>query len=498
MTSIAAFQPVEGPGSMMKLSAGSSLRGTVFNLVNSMMGAGILGLPFVFAETGVVLNLFLLVFVAALSDLTVWMLIYCLDATRERTYAGVAEVLYGRGLGLLIDFIIFSNNIGTMISYVIIIGDLMPSFLAYVHMPLISLERTHIVLMMFFPLLLVSSLKNLDALRHVSLVCILMILVFVASLVAMGTGFVSTVEVTDQPIKLWTADFAGIMRQLPVMVFAFRCQQNIPIFYTELRRQKSCAIDSKFSTKRAKMMMASHLSTCTAGALYLAAAICGCAAFRQRTANDVLTNFDRSIFAPAEYVRGCYVMVIICSYPVMAFSAVLSLHRLICHAAEFWSEKVSSRQASSDESYMKLEAAGASPDVVRRRSDLYGGDYRLPGETHLQAPQVYEPAQRTSVAAPEGLTRFCEVLAMVALTVGAGLLIPDITLVFGLTGGVCASSVMYVFPSMMYIKVKRDKSTESSDRDPSIILAFFVFLFGVVVCVGSTSLIVCKTFFAPA
>jgi len=498
MTSIAAFQPVEGPGSMMKLSEGCSLRGTVFNLVNSMMGAGILGLPFVFAETGVVLNLFLLVFVAALSDLTVWMLIYCLDATRETTYAGVAEVLYGRGLGLLIDFIIFSNNMGTMISYVIIIGDLMPSFLVYVDMPLIPLDRTHIVLMMFFPLLMVSSLKNLDALRHVSLVCILMILVFVASLVAMGTGFVPTVEITDQPIKLWTGDFAGVMRQLPVMVFAFRCQQNVPIFYTELRRQKSCAIDSKFATKRAKMMMASHLSTFTAGALYVIAAVCGCSAFRQRTASDVLMNFDRSIFAPAEYVRGCYVMVIICSYPVMAFSAVLSLHRLMSHTVELWSDTLSAQQVSADEAYMKLEGANTTPDIVRRQSDLYGGDYTLPGETHLQAPRTYEPAQRKTVAAPENLTRFCEVLGMVGFTVGAGLLIPDITLVFGLTGGVCASTVMYVFPSMMYIKVKREEPAESSRMESTVILAYFVFLFGVVVCVGSTGLIACKTFFGRA
>merc|ERR1719329_2130224 len=121
-----------------------------------------------------------------------------------------------------------------MISYVIIICDLLPSFLAYVHVPLIFLDRTHIVLMMFLPLLLISSLKNLDALSHISLVCIVMILVFVASLVAMGTGFIPTVEIDDQPMKLWTDDFAGIMRHLPVMVFAFRCQQNVPIFYTEL------------------------------------------------------------------------------------------------------------------------------------------------------------------------------------------------------------------------------------------------------------------------
>jgi len=320
-------------------------------------------------------------------------------------------------------------------------------------------------------------------------------LVFVASLVAMGTGFVPTVKLTDQPIKLWTNDFAGVMRQLPVMVFAFRCQQNVPIFYTELRRQKRCAIDSKFATKRAKMMMASHMSTFTAGALYLTAALCGCAAFRQRTANDVLTNFDRSIFSPAEYVRGCYVMVIVCSYPVMAFSAVLSLHRLIGHAVEFWSH---ARQASADASYMKLEAASESLDVVRRQSDLYGGDYQLPGETHLQTPRPYQSAERSSVAPPGNVARLCEVLGMVSFTVGAGLLIPDITLVFGITGGVCASSVMYVFPSMMYIKVRRDKTAEVSGGEPSIALAAFVFVFGVVVCIGSTGLIVCKTFFAPA
>lgn len=468
---------------MMKLSEGSSLRGTVFNLVNSIMGAGILGLPFVFAETGIILNTLLLIIVAVLSDLTVWMLIYCLDATRERSFAGTAEILYGKGLGLLIDFIIFSNNIGVMISYVIVIGDLMPPFLSYIGMPLIFHDRTNVVLMMSLPLLLVSSLKNLDALRHVSLVCIIMILVFVVSLVAMGTGFVPTVEVTDEPVKLWADSFTHVMRQLPVLVFAFRCQQNVPILYTELRRQKAEATDSKFATKRSKMMAASHMGTLVSGVLYTVAAVAGSAAFRQRTAHDVLMNFDRHIFAPAPYIRGCYVMVIVCSYPVMAFSAVLSFHRLACHIVEVWSG-----EKGDTDTYLKLE--GAPPVHDELKSDLFQGSYLLPGEKHLQSPSAYPSIERKTVQAPGDVVRICEIVGMVAFTIWAGLIIPDITLIFGLTGGVCASTVMYVFPSMMYIKVKKDEgNVANGNNEPSIGLAYCVCLFGCIVCVGSTGLI---------
>merc|ERR1712232_1055094 len=149
----------------------------------------------------------------------------------------------------------------------------------------------------------------------------------------------------------------AIMTQLPVIIFAFRCQQNVPIFYAELRRQKRCEIDSRFAIKRTKMMLASNIGTFLAGALYAIAAVCGYIAFREDTKSDVLQNFG-SFFRPAYFVRVCYVMIIVCSYPVMTFSAVVSFHRLVWSVAN-----LRSSNKGIDTENMSKQAA-ASPSAV--------------------------------------------------------------------------------------------------------------------------------------
>ena len=43
---------------------------------------------------------------------------------------------------------------------------------------------------------------------------------------------------------------AGFATQLPVLIFAYTCNMNVPIFYGELRAQTYESFDSKFNSKR--------------------------------------------------------------------------------------------------------------------------------------------------------------------------------------------------------------------------------------------------------
>jgi amino acid permease len=488
----------EGVGTLLKLTEGASLRGTVFNLVNSMVGAGILALPYACSQTGWGLGIVLVVVLAVLGDLTIWMLIYCLDATRERSLAGMAEILHGRGFGLFVDVTVWCNNVGTMISYAIIIGDLLPSFLATTFGIFAMWDgqarKTAVLAGTGLPLLVLSSLKNLDALRHVSLLCLVMILVFVASLFFMGIGVVPTVLPDDMPAAVFTGDSASIMRQIPVLSFAFTCQANVPIFYAELRRQKSSEFSSKFPTKRSKIMMAAHLSFGLVGMLYTVAMVCGYLAFRGRTHQDVLTNFDPEIFPPAEFVRGCYVMVIACSFPVIAFSAVVSFHRLL------WQLRQQLTGDGTPAAVLSPRVTQPSPQsrawpLLPGRSEVFSEENLLPTEEHLQEPCVYQPAPtRKSVPAPSDALRIAEASVLVAFSVATAILIPDLSLVFGLIGGLTSSSLMFIFPCLAYLKVKRDMSTSAMAGDgPPAWVARIIVVFGFAVAVGSTSLVVMST-----
>jgi amino acid permease len=73
----------EGMGSMLVLTEGTSLRGTAFNLMNTILGAGILGLPHAAEQAGIIVAALMLILVALLQDLSAWMLLVSVDATKQ-------------------------------------------------------------------------------------------------------------------------------------------------------------------------------------------------------------------------------------------------------------------------------------------------------------------------------------------------------------------------------------------------------------------------------
>merc|ERR1719265_1229552 len=124
-----------GQGAMLRLSPGSSWRGTIFNLVNSMIGGGILGLPFAVQQCGLVLGVLLIGFIAVLTDLSAYMVVYVCDATRTKSLDTMANVLYGSQFGTLLNVTIFLNNLGSCSGYVVILGDLLPSAMQFLDAP---------------------------------------------------------------------------------------------------------------------------------------------------------------------------------------------------------------------------------------------------------------------------------------------------------------------------------------------------------------------------
>ena len=69
----------------------SGLMGASFNFINSIIGAGIIGLAFALKECGFYVGLLLLVFVAALTDYTVRLIITLGGETGKRSYEGMSS-----------------------------------------------------------------------------------------------------------------------------------------------------------------------------------------------------------------------------------------------------------------------------------------------------------------------------------------------------------------------------------------------------------------------
>ncbi|XP_077121507.1 sodium-coupled neutral amino acid symporter 1 [Ranitomeya variabilis] len=116
----------------------TSIGMSVFNLSNAIMGSGILGLAFALANTGIVLFVVLLISVTLLSIYSINLLLKCSQETGCMVYEKLGEQVYGTPGRLLVFGSTTLQNTGAMLSYLFIVKNELPNVIKF----LIGMEDT--------------------------------------------------------------------------------------------------------------------------------------------------------------------------------------------------------------------------------------------------------------------------------------------------------------------------------------------------------------------
>ncbi|XP_060108728.1 sodium-coupled neutral amino acid transporter 5 [Heteronotia binoei] len=99
---------------------------SVFNLSNAIMGSGILGLAYAMSTTGIVLFVVLLISIALLSAYSIHLLLACAGVVGIRAYEQLGFRAFGHGGKVVAAVIISVHNIGAMSSYLFIVKSELP------------------------------------------------------------------------------------------------------------------------------------------------------------------------------------------------------------------------------------------------------------------------------------------------------------------------------------------------------------------------------------
>ncbi|KAA0167780.1 hypothetical protein FNF31_00715 [Cafeteria roenbergensis] len=428
------------------IEGNASLRSTLFNTINAIVGAGVLALPYALRLDGAVVGTLLILLVAGLSERSAAMLLWVSDATKQRLYAGIGGAVGGPILGKVVDMTVVLQNLGLLIGYVVVCGDLIPEFVAYSRGDTDAGEGTidwqfrAIILavlsaVVFLPL---SSLKSLDALRFTTIVGLVCVLVFVASAIALGSMTAAdphTVpcDATRGEIRIWPTTFVGVLQSAPLMFFSFVAHNTILLLYGELKRQRDPERESKFPSKRDKMNFVVRVSLVVCALLYGLSSLFSYSMFRDVTSQDVFVDFGPRAFPFMAWVKMAYAIVIIFSFPIIAFALRRSLHNLIF------------------------------------------GTGHVPTTMHAVVESAF----------------------VVAISALVGIFVPAVSTVFGLTGALTATNIMYIFPAGFFLVLHARHKAQKAEDPTSVSLpeppkglwywAVVVFCVGVFVFVGSTT-----------
>ncbi|XP_063490518.1 sodium-coupled neutral amino acid transporter 5 isoform X2 [Symphalangus syndactylus] len=259
------FLPSRGPATgskpvqFMDFEGKTSFGMSVFNLSNAIMGSGILGLAYAMAHTGVIFFLALLLCIALLSSYSIHLLLTCAGIAGIRAYEQLGQRAFGPAGKVVVAAVICLHNVGAMSSYLFIIKSELPLVIGtFLYMDpegdwflkgnlLIIIVSVLIIL----PLALMKHLGYLGYTSGLSLTCMLFFLVSVIYKkfqLGCAIGRNETAMESEAPVGLPSQGFnssceaqmftvdSQMSYTVPIMAFAFVCHPEVLPIYTELCR----------------------------------------------------------------------------------------------------------------------------------------------------------------------------------------------------------------------------------------------------------------------
>ena len=200
---------------------------TCINLLKSILGTGLLALPLTFQTLGPLLAIPLLFLFAYFS--TVGLRIYSLCGMRAGVDSlGLVCRMVDWRLQMIVNVALVIMCIGTAVSYLSLIGDMMPVLLnSFTNL---KIGRIICVILSVLILLPLSFIRNSKHLRYTSILG----LVGIVFLVYLSIHLLITKGISKNTSPLFNLSFDGL-KQLNVIVFVFTCHQNvITEFYTDI------------------------------------------------------------------------------------------------------------------------------------------------------------------------------------------------------------------------------------------------------------------------
>ena len=308
----------------------STVLGTASNLVNAIVGAGIVGIPFAVRQCGFVSGIVLIIVCAFVTEKSLRLLINTAKHIHVPTYETLAEACFGSIGFRFVALNMFFTAFGAMISYLMIVKQTFGTLLLGTEDDIlanraIALDTTYmrrailliISITIMLPIACKRDMADLAQTSRFNVIVDTLLVGLVAftspiwysknsegvddSSIASDRSGMATVE-TD-----WFFRGDTIFVGLGVLSFAYVCQHSAFIIAGSLERPTS---------KRWSNVTTTALILC--GILNLICGILGYLGYREETQGNILENLGRNNL-PANIARAMLGMTMLFVYPVESF-----------------------------------------------------------------------------------------------------------------------------------------------------------------------------------
>ncbi|XP_010605175.2 putative sodium-coupled neutral amino acid transporter 11 isoform X2 [Fukomys damarensis] len=280
----------------------------VFNVVNSIIGSGIIGLPYSMKQAGFPLGILLLFWVSYITDFSLVLLIKGGALSGTDTYQSLVNKTFGFTGYLLLSILQFLYPFIAMISYNIIAGDTLSK--VFQRIPGVDPENLfigrHFIIVLStisftLPLSLYRDIAKLGKISFISTVLTTLILgIVITRVISLGPNIPKTEDA-------WVFAKPNAIQAIGVMSFALICHHNCFLVYGSLEEPTV-----------AKWSRIIHMSILVSVFICVLFATCGYLTFTGFTQGDLFENYCRSDDL-VTFGRFCYGITVILTYPIECF-----------------------------------------------------------------------------------------------------------------------------------------------------------------------------------
>ncbi|GME96040.1 unnamed protein product [Ambrosiozyma monospora] len=216
--------------------SGASVQSSIVNTINTIIGAGMLVLPYAFRTDGIFIGSFILIFAALTSGFGMYLQGVSSKFLPESTatFFTVCMITYPH-LSVLFDLSIALQCFGVGVSYVVLTGDLMPLVFPFGDDWSDASVRNFYILASCFLTVPLCYLRKLDSLKYTSVLCLvaiayLVLLVYWFFFVGLTTDFTNIPVEKHGHISIWKPEsLKSIFKTLGVIVLAYTCPNQFSI-----------------------------------------------------------------------------------------------------------------------------------------------------------------------------------------------------------------------------------------------------------------------------
>lgn len=381
-------------------------------------------MPLAMSHMGVLLGTIVILWAGLTAGFGLYLQTRC-AAYLERgsaSFFALSQITYPNA-AVIFDAAIAIKCFGVGVSYLIIIGDLMPGvvrgFADESSLGAFMFDRHFWVTAFMLVVIPFSFLRRLDSLKYTSVIALISI-GYLVILVVYHFGAHDTLPDGHYKTPLRIFKWAGAVPALssfPVIVFAYTCHQNMFSILNEIKD------NSHFSTT--SVLTASNGS---AASIYILVALTGYLSFGNEIGGNIVAQYAPSVSTTIG--QAMIVVLVMFSYPLQVHPCRASVDAVL-------------KWRPSEKWKAKLRSSSATPNSV---------DSGPP----LDAP-LLQPGKKRNLEMSE--TRFAAITTVIIiLTYIVAMTVSSLEAVLAYVGSTGSTSISFILPGLFYYKISSPDS----------------------------------------